>query len=231
MFEPPDGIFGEGRATPIQFWQDVLRPLSSDVPVSRSWQSSRGKWQPDDLTSATAPFGSGRSRGQTELDFWLSPMETIPSDLFHVTEQRLDVGELIRPGRWGRMIKTMGPKHQAWNREMYLEHIRQNEFPSKPSRLNATFSCFNRVAIDHYREHHCPRGILYEVTIADQSGAIHVGDFNAVEPLPRRPETMEQIARKYWTFKLRTNVLGFPGGECLEVLSASPLIVSKIIEK
>ena len=96
----------------------------------------------------------------------------------------------MEPGRWGRVIKQMGPKHKAWNREMYLEHIRQKEFPAKPTRLNATFSCLNRIAIDFYRQHHCPLGILYEVTIADQSAALHVGDFKPAEPPPRRPETM-----------------------------------------
>ena len=61
--------------------------------------------------------------------------------------------------------------------------------------------------------------------MVDSTAPRHKGDFNAVEPLPGRQETMEQIAFKYWQYILKTSVEEWPGIECSEIVSLSPLKV------
>jgi hypothetical protein len=59
-----------------------------------------------------------------------------------------------------------------------------------------------------YKSIHMPIGYLYEVELVDEMAAMHKGDFNAVEPLPRLQDNMMQIAFRYWQYDLKTAVDG-----------------------
>lgn len=146
---------------------------------------------------------------------------------FHCTIFSLETNSVIQPGNWGKKIFEIGPVHNSWNREMALEAVRVWHYPHKPSRLKGAFACESSEAIQCYKSKHCPEGYIYEVEISDENAAIHKGDFNAVEPLAGFPDDMWTIAHRYWQYNLRTNVKEWPGIECSEILTASPLMVVK----
>ena len=136
---------------------------------------------------------------------------------------------LIQPGNWGSVIKKTGSSHPCWNREQVLEQVRLMHFQYKPSRLDATFCCETLETIRCYKSKQCPAGFIYEVEIINCEAPFHKGDFNAVEPLPGNPGTMWEIALKYWQYLLKTTVQEWPGVECSEIVSASPLrVVRKV---
>jgi hypothetical protein len=83
--------------------------------------------------------------------------------------------------------------------------VRLIDFPDKPSRFNATFSCESVDIIRCFHGHHRPNDFIYEVDLVDPAAPTHKGDFNAVESLPRRTETYDQMAVKYWRYSLKTN--------------------------
>ena len=66
---------------------------------------------------------------------------------------------------------------------------------------------------------------MYEVDVVDPKAPSHSSDFNVVQPLPGRPENMEQIADLYWKAALWITVSDKPNIRCEEFLSASPLKV------
>jgi hypothetical protein len=152
--------------------------------------------------------------------------------LYHCNRLDLAAGALVSPGNYGRIIQSTGPRHQHRDRETVLESVRQTYFPHKPSRLNSTFSCESIDTIRYYKQRLSPQDIIYEVEICAAAAPWHKGDFNAVEPLPRRQESMAEIAFKYWQYSLKTNVAEWPGVECSEILSASALrIIAKLDEQ
>lgn len=151
------------------------------------------------------------------------------STFYHSSDIKYEVGQIIQPGNWGRKIKEIGTRHPSWNREITLEAVRINYFPTKPSRLESTFCCNNLETIKAYHHKNNPDGIIYLVDFVDQRLPYHIGDFNAVEPLPGRPENMVQIANLYWTNGLHTQVDGWPGIDCTEIVSNVALKVLEII--
>ena len=145
--------------------------------------------------------------------------------LYHSTHQKLNAGDIIQPGNWGKMIYKTGESHSCWNREIVLEKIRQKKYPDKPSRLNGCFACDNLQTIEFYKNHFCPKGYIYEVEIVDTQAPQHLGDFNAVEPLPGLNLNMEEIADRYWRYAQKTNIQGYPELICSEILTSSSLRV------
>lgn len=150
--------------------------------------------------------------------------------LFHCTHRILQIGAIVMPGNWGDNIFAIGPNHRAWAREMALEAIRSWHFPAKPSRLKSTFACDNYETISCYKSAQCRDGFIYEVRIVDDGCAVHKGDFNAVQPLPGCPDGMMQIAYKYWMYELKTDVQGWEGVECSEIVTASALEVVHVCQ-
>jgi hypothetical protein len=148
---------------------------------------------------------------------------------YHCTHRDLDSEDKVEPGNYGRKILEIGPRHKSWNREMVLENVRKSLFPEKPSRLNATFCCEALSTIRCYKSRHCLDGFLYEVELVDPAAPRPKGDFNAVEPLPRLPFDIQQMAVKYWQYQLKTNVIEWPGVECSEIVSSSSLRVLRRI--
>lgn len=87
-------------------------------------------------------------------------------------------GSIIEPGNFGRIIRCHGTAHNLYRREMTYEAIRQQHFPSRPSRLDCLF-CFPtaeeaelcRAHINGYAD-----SILYEVG-SDEDNP-HLADMN-----------------------------------------------------
>lgn len=150
--------------------------------------------------------------------------------LYHCTHLKLTDDSIITPGNWGKKIFETGPLHQSWRREMALEAVRVWNYPGKPSRLYSNFGCESVETIRCYKSKHCPSGFIYEVEIVDESASFHKGDFNAVEPLVGLAYDMWSIAHKYWEYNLKTNVDEWPGVECSEVITASPLMIIRQIQ-
>ena len=146
---------------------------------------------------------------------------------YHTNREDLPPGSVVQPGGWGRRVLEQRDRHPSWKREIILEAVRLLNFHEKPSRLNATFSCELIETIRCYHSQHCRQDFIYEVELIDPAASQHKGDFNAVEPMPRRAETFDQIALKYWLYSLKTNVAEWPGVECSEIVSASPLRILK----
>lgn len=148
---------------------------------------------------------------------------------FHSNRRVLRSGAIVEPGNYGRIVRQSRENGPHWARETVLEAVRLAKFPTKPSRLSSCFATNNLDTALFYHRHHCPEGCLYAVEIEDLSLPIHFGDFNCIQPMPRRAETMEQIAEKYWNRSLRTTVAEYPSLVCDEVVTASRLrVISRI---
>jgi hypothetical protein len=155
--------------------------------------------------------------------------------LYHSSPSLLAPGSIVLPGNYGRIIKMLGKKHPCWGRERVLEEVRKQRYSAKPSRLASTFSCTNLDTAHFYMRSPSPKGgttlypVLYEVEKVDQGAVEHRGDFNVVQPLARRPETMGEIATMYWEASLWTAVADAPGIRCEEMITASPLRILRPI--
>ncbi|BAL75982.1 hypothetical protein [Bradyrhizobium cosmicum] len=155
--------------------------------------------------------------------------------LYHSGPKQLAPGDVIAPGNWGSIIAATGPSHHSWHREMTLEAVRSAHFPSKPSRLVATFSCANLATAEFYRQVAVSRGWkvtadhLYEIEKVDPLAIEHRADFNLVEPIPGRGETMEQIAFLYWTAGRWYTIADAPDIRCEEVVTPSALRVVRAL--
>ena len=149
--------------------------------------------------------------------------------LFHCTHKQLESGVIIQPGNWGRIILNQGETHPSWEREQVLERIRVGHYPEKPSRLKSAYCCETIEAAKCYKEKNIPQGYIYEVNIIEETQPSHRGDFNCLEPLPRRPENMEEIAHLYWKYALKTSVQEWPGVVCSEIVTLSGLKVLGLV--
>jgi hypothetical protein len=66
---------------------------------------------------------------------------------FYCCSLPLEAGSVIRPGNWGRILRTYTPQssRDAWllARELVWELVRLQRFPAKPSRFEGIFLCFS----------------------------------------------------------------------------------------
>lgn len=150
--------------------------------------------------------------------------------LFHSSPVLLDIGSIILPGNYGRIINLMGNGHPLWQREQTLEEVRQQCYPVKPSRLRSTFCCTSLDTARFYMSVPALQGnrsalfpVLYEVEKVAADAVEHIADFNVVQPLPTRPETMAEIAVQYWEASLWITVADAAGIRCEEMVTPSPL--------
>lgn len=147
------------------------------------------------------------------------------SFLFHCAPVLLASSSVVLPGNYGRIIRETGQTHSHWHRETILEQVRMQRFPDKPSRLTSSFSCSSEATARCYRSRLDPRSILYVVEKVEPDAREHRADFNVVQPLARRSETMEQVADLYWRAALWCNIPEWPDIRCEEVVTSSPLRV------
>lgn len=97
---------------------------------------------------------------------------------FHLSGASLQIGTIILPGNWGRIIRSAGWTHTLAVRECALEAARSARFPDRPSRLDSAFVAPTRDHAEAFRRanqafmHH----ILYRVTLVNPAAASHATD-------------------------------------------------------
>lgn len=119
---------------------------------------------------------------------------------FHRAQALYVTGERILPGNWGRLIRANGPRHAAFYREYMLEKIRGDEFPDRPSRMDAAFAFVDEeFALDWARTPNIVE-YVYAVRLAKPDGVHHLADMSLIDRLNdfRSFEGVESCARKYW---------------------------------
>lgn len=101
---------------------------------------------------------------------------------FHCSSLPLQPDSVIDPGNWGRIIRNAGWSHNLSGRETILEHVRKNEFPHKPSRLDASFFFDNETEARFYAGsdgRHLTM-LTYEVELLEPDAVQHIGDWRNV---------------------------------------------------
>ncbi len=126
---------------------------------------------------------------------------------FHASPLPLEIGSVILPGNWGRIIRgyTNGQVDFAnmWIlfREQTFELVRRTEFPDKPSRLESAFLFLEEDEARQFRiNNNRMYDLLYEVEIVDPGEKSHIGDMN-LSNLANGLQFMDAVeanARKYW---------------------------------
>lgn len=150
---------------------------------------------------------------------------------FHLAPLKLEIGSIILPGNWGRIVRLCGTGHARWNNELVLENRRVALDPALPSRLDCCFVCPSEKIARDYRSlqavKSAPGGwqVLYEVEKVNTEAREHRTDYNLVEPLPALGLSIDQVAERYWEGKMRISIQGHPTVVCEEVLMVSPLRV------
>jgi len=123
---------------------------------------------------------------------------------FYCNSLTLGVGSIIRPGNWGRILRTYAPQSSPnpWllTRELAYELVRVLYFPQKPSRFDCIFICLSEADLNEFRtttNRHLDLG--YEVELVDPQAPNHLGDWT----LPNMQNTddlsvFEKRATLYW---------------------------------
>ena len=106
--------------------------------------------------------------------------------LYHSLFVKLEVGSIVLPGNFGRIIRfQQGQGDAMLHRELAYETVRMCNFPEKPSRMEAIFACQGadsmiKFLVD-YRQS-APTELIYEVEIADGEAPTHFAPINRVGP-------------------------------------------------
>lgn len=123
---------------------------------------------------------------------------------FYCYSLPLEVGSVIRPGNWGRILRTYTPQSSPnpWplTRELTYELVRIRSFPQKPSRFDCIFLCLSEKDLGEFRattSRHLDIG--YEVELVDPDAPSHIGDWTLpnisnADNLP----VFENRATLYW---------------------------------
>ena len=151
-------------------------------------------------------------------------------NMYHCSPSWLEPGSIIRPGNYGRILKMIGANHTHWLREQFLELIRTQEFPDKPSRLTSAFTCEHLNAIRWFRESNCAMGVVYEVELVNPDANRHTTDFNLIQPIPGEVDDMCDISRRYWRASHWITIEGRPELRCAETLMETGLKVVREVE-
>lgn len=124
---------------------------------------------------------------------------------YHVSPLHLGTGSVIKKGNWGRVIKLYIGNCNGLNlfRERVFEDIRLQNFPDKPSRLDAAYlllsfeDAVRYLSVDNEAHR---TSLIYKVRICNTSANSHLGNFNKVTVLPPdcHFEKMDEVAMNYW---------------------------------
>lgn len=150
--------------------------------------------------------------------------------MYHCSPTWLEPESIIRPGNYGRVLNMIGANHPHWLREQFLELIREQEFPDRPSRLTSAFTCEHLDAIGLFKERNCQTGIVYEVEPVNPATNRHTTDFNCVQPIPGKIDDMREISRHYWRASHWFTIEGRPGFRCAETLIETGLKIVREVE-
>lgn len=143
----------------------------------------------------------------------------------------LEVGAVVKPGNWGRMIKCYGARQQgSWEvlyRELALESVRKMSFPDKPSRLESIFLS-RTLDESNFFKFRTNRAfdVTYRVKLVQPKLPIHFANFTFVSPNNWMQQesiitSMEECAVIYWQD-------GVDHGDVTEVLTTSPIEILEI---
>lgn len=138
----------------------------------------------------------------------------------------LEVGSVIRPGNWGRILRTYtpqsSPNHWLLTRELAYELVRVRQFPQKPSRFDCIYVCLSEADLGEFRatsNRHID--LSYEVELVDPQAPKHLGDWT----LPNMQNTdnlpvFESRATRYWQ-----------GNDIVkqELITLSPLRITRVL--
>ena len=124
---------------------------------------------------------------------------------FYCCPQRLDVGSFVDPGEGGRILRTYD--HQTFSntwiilvRELVYEHVRRDQFPTKPSRLDCLLLCMSEDDLSEF--HAASRRRLdyrYEVELVNPLARGHLGDLTLTGIKPTDDvAAIERSASLYW---------------------------------
>jgi hypothetical protein len=145
---------------------------------------------------------------------------------FYCYSLPLEVGSVIRPGNWGRILRTYTPQSSpnAWilTRELAYELVRMRSFAQKPSRFQSIFVCFTEADLNDFRITANRRLDLgYEVELVEPQALSHIGDWT----LPNMQNTddlsaFESRATLYWQ---GSNIVK------QELITLSPIRVTRVL--
>ena len=147
---------------------------------------------------------------------------------FHSSPTLESLGNVVRPGNWGRIVRKKGKTHPYWEAEPVFERIRQEQFNHLPSRLNSAYGCptqaqlefFVRVGLrNNVRAHY-----LYAVEKIEPDAPQHIADYSLLT-INAPGETLEGQAERYWQGGFRYEIADNPGMICEEIITSSPLII------
>ncbi len=145
---------------------------------------------------------------------------------FYCYSLPLEVGSVIRPGNWGRILRSYTPQAypNAWVliRELVWEEVRLRYFPDKPSRFEGIFVCLNEEDLNEFRATANRRlDLPYEVELVDPSASSHVGDLTLANMQNMDSVTVfEQRAAQYWQ---GTNIVKS------ELITVSPIRITRVL--
>ena len=128
--------------------------------------------------------------------------------LYHCSPSWLEPESVIRPGNYGRILKLIGPSHSHWLREQFLEFVRIQEFPDKPSRLTCAFTCENLDAARFFKSHH---KVHLHKEVDEDRGEVRLYCYSEErakkeEGIARRfAERFERAPLQYW-YRIRSGV-------------------------
>jgi hypothetical protein len=116
---------------------------------------------------------------------------------------KLEVGSVINPGNWGRIIKMYAPQNnhaQALiaTREYIFESIRLKNYPDKPSRLESIFLCKTIEDAQELHQKNRQFDLIYEIELVND-GQIFETDMALVNNDPNDTIlAIEGKANLYW---------------------------------
>lgn len=132
---------------------------------------------------------------------------------------KLEVGSVVKPGNWGRMIKMYTPQNnhqQAFiaNREYIFEYIRLKNYPNRPSRMECTFLCKTLESAQELHQKNRQFDLIYEVELVNDD-QIFETDMALIDNVPTDTIlAIEEKAKLYWN---SSNIIKS------EILTTSPI--------
>jgi hypothetical protein len=133
------------------------------------------------------------------------------ADFFHVAPPGLRVGEIVKPGHWGRKTLAFAPRGRRgiendgdaivllW--EAALEAARLVRFPEAVSRLDCTFACFREEDARAFRDRFKSAYKIYRIELVDPDTVVTIGDYAAITDTDPGPyvEVAARKAATYWS--------------------------------
>lgn len=121
-------------------------------------------------------------------------------EIFHASGLWYEVGDVIQPGNWGRVVLGAGPNaHIHFFRELLFEEMREQLAPDQPSRLRAFFGVRT---VDDLRRYQQVAGATYGYRVAiPDSAAIYLADLEVFDRLQgaRDPGSAKAAVAEYWS--------------------------------